>query len=117
MAKKKAAEETFLTERHLDKIEIFVQKQQLVRYGLSELDFKMQLIRKDIELAKAAIKIKEQIIRDAQRTVPDYKDKIKELKENEKEFLLTVKEELDIKSERWGFDPDSGLVKEDDNEE
>ena len=117
MAKgKKEKEEKVLTDAHLNKIENFVQKQQLVQNGLKEIDYKMQLLRADTEIAKLQIKLKEALIRDFQRVVPDYKQKIKAIKEDEKEYLKEVKEELDIKAERWGFDPDSGLIKEDTEE-
>lgn len=113
MAKKKEIEEKVISEEKLVKIENFVHRRTIVEHQMKEIDFKLQLIRADMEMAKMHIKLKENLIRDYQRVIPDYKAKITSIKEEEREYMNEIKKELDIQSERWGFDPDTGLIKED----
>lgn len=112
MAKKKDIKEKCLTEIQLTKIEVLVQRQQIVQYELKEIDFKMQLIKSGIEQAKLHIKLQENVIKECQRVVPDYKKKIASIKTEERDYMNEVKEDLNIESDKWGFDPDSGIVKE-----
>ena len=80
MAKKKeVVKEKFLTEIHLVKLENGMQKQQLVQGDLRDIDYRIRLIKSDIEILKANIKLKENMIRDYQRMVPDNKNKINKM--------------------------------------
>lgn len=113
MAKKKdlpMEKSTTLSAEEMQRINDESLKEQGRKLMLEVADLKLQLKSKDIEVLKLKLDVESKNLELLQRDKLESLQKLNEERAKHRTFVTELKERLNIKSDRWGYNPLTGEI-------
>ncbi len=103
---------TTLTAEEMQRINDESLKEQSRKLMLEVADLKLQLKSKDLEVLKLKSEVESKNLELLQRDKLEQLQKLNDERAKHRLFVTELKERLNIKSDRWGFNPLTGEIVE-----
>lgn len=113
MAKKKESQveiRTTLSAEEMQRINDETLKEHTRKLMQEVADLKLQLKSKDIEALKLKLEVESKNLELLQREKLEMLQKLNEERANHRTFVTELKNKLNIKSDRWGYNPLTGEI-------
>lgn len=95
-----------LTSEEMRKLDDFNKENQVDARDLMVFELRMRLLQAEMQLRQEQTKVREYELR-------DLREKMADRKTAREVFTKELREKYEIKSEKWGYDPETGELRED----
>jgi hypothetical protein len=114
MAKRKKKEEEVkrLSDSQLRNIDNAESKQRLAEKSVEISVLTLEKTKLELELLVSRFELKKVEVENKESLVKSAKEGLQGIKDHNKEMLCSLKDELSIVTDKWGYDPLTGEVKD-----